>query len=158
MGDRTHVTLSVLRAQVTDVEAILGENLGDSFDAPGSDLVYFMFEEVNYGELPFLPELIEAGIAYESSWESGADFSAGTEHCRFTETGELQQLQVFVASVNPSLVDLLTLLDGPDPLEEIRGYLLQHKARVTPLPWENQVEYGKRYRARELIKPRSTSV
>jgi hypothetical protein len=76
MGDRTHVTITVLKEQAEETKKIFDTN-GSTYyqydlDEPG-DHAHFLFAEVNYGELPDLVDLEAAGIAYTSHWDAGSE-------------------------------------------------------------------------------------
>lgn len=148
MGDRTSVTLYVLTSQKERVKVI-----SDSFEEleEDGDLTYFYFSGVNYGELSFLNELMDAGIAFDSCWCAGSDYGAGTKSCRFTPAGELDVREVYETQENPPLSVLMSLIDSPNQLRE---YIIQHRDKVTPLSWDNQEEYGKLHRTKKLISPK----
>lgn len=149
MGDRVWVNFTCLpehREQVLEIaENSEGTPAEDDSD---ENLCYLAFEEVNYGTLSFLGELRDVGIAYDSCWEAGAEFSKGTESCRFTEDGGIQTLSIYEGGENPSINQLIALIDQPQAL---RAFILQHQADTSPLPWDNQVEYGKRYLAKQML-------
>ena len=153
MGDRTWVRLRVPLSMRAQAEAVIdnpsdideyenGEN-GHNFAN-----VEFSYEQVNYGQLHCLGELQKAGIPYDSEWGSGYDYGAGTEHCRFTEQGELSIKEIYENEANPPLPSLLALIDAPKAL---RKYILEHQESRTILPWDNQEAYGKLYRTHLLI-------
>lgn len=153
MGDRTYVHLRVpaeLFAQAKEI-AIKhdGEPHGEATDEDG---VPFMgFEEVNYGELCCIKELQSAGIPYDMDWARGSSYEEGVQHCRFTETGELS-LKVVMGSdhnINPGA--LADVIKKHDTLDAVKDLLKRHHEAVDPPSWDNQVEYGKMYRARQLI-------
>lgn len=148
MEDRTSVTLYVLTSQKERVKVI-----SDSFEEleEDGDLTYFYFWDVNYGELPFLNELMDAGIAFDSCWCAGGDYGSGTKSCRFTPAGELDVREVYETQENPPLSVLMSLIDSPNQLRE---YIIQHRDKVTPLSWDNQEEYGKLHRTKKLISPK----
>ena len=148
MGDRTTVTLTVLNAQAAKAEALFeyGADQEQSDDAFTS----FIFNEVNYGTLDFLPALLAVGIAYDSEWERGGDFVAGSEYGRFTPEGYSKVLGIDDCNLNPDIYSLMGLIDDP---VELRAYIMHHHQKATPLPWDNQEEYGKLYLARQLINP-----
>lgn len=151
MGDRTYVTLTLLAEQLEEALPLIEAEDGSPEDtSENTPFVHLGFYEVNYGDLRCLSALQAAGIAYESRWESGADYGGGIEYGRFTEAGEPRSLQLHDGGENPSIHALIKLLDSP---QELRQYILDHQAAITPLPWDNQVEYGRRYRARRLIAP-----
>ena len=148
MGDRTYVTLTIPSAL-----ADLALPLLDAYDDSGEDSGnrYFTFLAVNYGELDFLPQLMEAGIPFNSEWASGNEYGAGCKSCRFTPEGELIIKEIYDEGINPCHTSLMSLIDSPSAL---RAYILAHDERITALPWDNQVEYGKLYRAKQLISPK----
>jgi hypothetical protein len=148
MGDRTYVTLSVLKTQ--EREAASHFPFDPEEDWLDDQLAHFGFPEINYGNLGFLFELRAAGIAYDSRWESGGDYGAGTESLRFTSLGEAIEKTVYDSGKNPDLGYLMDRIDKP---EELRDYILEHYDEVTNLDWENQEKYGKLYQARKLIDP-----
>lgn len=151
MGDRTFVTLIVLAEQADEARAILlvkdGPPEEDAVCTEGK-LHSFTFSEVNYGDLNSQDDLQTAGIAYTSSWDSGDNYREGSQYCRFTEDGNITVFDVYSGDENPSINDLLERIDQPDRL---RQFILDHREKYTPLPWDHQIEYGKRYRAKQLI-------
>lgn len=153
MGDRTYVYLYVpaeLFAQAKEI-AIKhdGEPHGEATDEDG---VPFMgFEEVNYGELRCIKELQSAGIPYDMGWASGSTYEEGVQHCRFTETGDLSLKVVRGSDHNINPGALADVIKKHDTLDAVKDFLKRHEEAVTPLPLDNQVEYGKIYRTRQLI-------
>lgn len=151
MGDRTTVTLDILNTQVALAKTMQHFD-GFAEEYPGENgnvLTSFIFNEVNYGELYFLEDLENLGIAYDSRWDAGCEYSAGIKHARFTAEGELQLAEVYDTGVNPDIDHCIKLIDDYPAL---RQYLINHKAQTTPLPWDNQEEYGKIYRTKKLIQ------
>lgn len=148
MGDRTTVYLRVLNSQSVEAQEYFTlEDIGSDI---GVTTTEFIFEDVNYGDLPFREALKKAGIAYDSSWSRGDDYGPGTESLRFDAEGNPFTSTVYESGINPELSDLMALIDKPD---ELRTFLLEHQADVADRPWENQEEYGKIYRATQLIQP-----
>lgn len=164
MGDRTHVTLTLTRKhyeQIKDEDWFDDEfyNEIDSGKLVHSTqaedvLVIIEYEEVNFGELDFLENLQALGIAYDSEWGSGDSYRAGCETCRFTENGEAQVIHLFEGQENPPIEELRSRLAKPIQLVE---YIKQYERERTPLPWDNQIEYGKRYQAKQLLKTETRS-
>jgi hypothetical protein len=151
MGDRTTVTLTVLEEQAIEA-ANLFKNFGQLDEEYVQDnLKSFVFLEVNYGNLPFLHKLINAGIAFDSEWNNGGNYCAGIHFVRFDSEGLIHSNEVTDESYNPDLDELVKRIDDYD---ELKKYILDHKRNVIPLPWDNQVEYGKIHRALMLIKPK----
>ena len=148
MGDRTTVTLTVPHDFADIVEEIDGANEREPSTEGG--LIYLTYYEVNYGELRFLKKLKEQGIPYDSAWCDGDEYGSGTKSLRFTPEGEAIELELYDADANPEMHTLIGLIDDPVAL---RQYILDHQASRQVLPWDNQVEYGKIYRARQLINP-----
>ena len=148
MGDHSYVTLSVLASQAEQAKTFMDyePNREGNFDK--DRCIYFEFEEVNYGELKFLDALQAAGIAYLSEWESGQEYGAGCTSCRFTPEGKAIIKSFDDSEINPPLYNLMELIDQPDAL---RTFILAHKELRTIMPWDNQEEYGKLYRATQLI-------
>jgi hypothetical protein len=145
MGDCTDVTLRVLTEQAKAVRK-LGARLftyGVSEDGPHS---VFEFDDIRFATLGFEDRLVEAGIAYDKTWGAGYDYSAGVEYVRFTPDGDLQQIELDEGEDRPPLDELLALCDTPELLADfVRAFALT----VTPLPWDNQAEYGRIYTTKE---------
>jgi hypothetical protein len=122
---------------------------GEDTEIPGN--YRYLFEQVKDGELPFCKELVSLGIAFNTTWPNdGDETQAGTTHLRFTAQGEIQYKDMFKCNDNPTMESLLPFIDNPPVL---RAYILSFQAaRIRP-SFENQIEYGKTYRARRLITP-----
>lgn len=155
MGDRTSVTLTIPAVYKEAALVIFGdETPADSFingvakDNP-HNLHCFAWYEVNYGTLPFLDALMAAGIPFDSNWDHGGEYGPGCETCRFTEEGEAIRQTVSDDGKNPDLGCLLELINQPDAL---RNFILRHHAEVTPMTWNDQIDYAKRYRLKQLIQ------
>jgi len=151
MGDRTSVTLTVLKEQSAAAQALFEYKPDHESEDMGSmPLCYFSFYEVNYGDLPFLDALQDAGIAFDSDWDHGSEYGAGCDFCRFRPDGTVQRFDYSDEYKNPDLHRMMGLLDEP---EALKAYILDHHKKVTPLPWDNQVQYGKLYLTQKLINP-----
>lgn len=148
MGDRTSVTLTVLASQAELAKTLFKEDVDDCKDDPL--LTDFYFEDVNYGVLDFLDDLEAAGIAYDSSWSNGGEYSSGTRFCRFTKTGELVSKELYDNARDVSLTLLLEFVDTPEKMKQV---VLDHAEKVSIPSWDNQEEYSKLYRMRKLITP-----
>ena len=149
MGDRTTVTLTVLKSQKDEAITI---GLADGYEpdhvSESNHLAHIAYYEVNYGELTFLPQLTAAGIAFDSDWDHGGDYSAGTEFSRFTSEGEIKEFSYSNDMYNPNLGTCMGLIGDPEKLVQ---YILDHHNKVTPLPWDNQEAFGKIYRTKQLL-------
>lgn len=146
MGDRTYVTLTVLKSQEKEAMSLFCYDPDEDWFE--DQFSYFGFAEVNYGTLSFLSDLQAAGIAYDSRWEQGGDYEPGSESLRFSSSGEAIVKAFNDSAKNPDLSALVGLIDKP---EDLKKYILKHHEEVSCLPWENQEEYGKLYRAKQLI-------
>lgn len=148
MGDRTTVTLSFLESQQDEALKHFDFEADEAWrDEP---FVYHQFEEVNYGTLDFLDKLKASGIAYESEWDRGSEYGPGVKSVRFTADGDVVEKEVYQSECSIDVRDLMALLDKPEELKAL--ITTTHKA-VSLLSWENQEEYGKLYRAKQLINP-----
>lgn len=158
MGDRTWVHLTILASQLEQARPIIEASEGEleepesiATSAPNTPtLIWFKFEECNYGNLSCEKALQQAGIPFDKAWGRGDAYDSGTMYNRYTGAGELAAIEVYDAGINPDIDELLKRIDEPDKL---RQYIRDHKGKITPLPWDDQEEYGKRYRARQLIEP-----
>lgn len=151
MGDRTSVTLTVpteLRAEAERIALANGFESAHTSEVHALGITHISFYEVNYGELPFLDELTDASIAHDSDWDHGSEYSKGCAFVRFTPEGEPRYGSYDDDTFHPNLNQCMSLLDDPNALIQ---YIKNHKEEVTPLPWDNQVEYGKLYRTKQLI-------
>ena len=149
MGDRTRVTLTVLRSQAEKAQELFSEGY-ESEDTIASDSLLYSweFDEVNYGRLPFLGGLKTAGIAYDSGWDNGDAYSSGYASCRFSSEGELVQKDLYDNEDSIPLSVLTRLLNEP---ETLRQKILDTIQERTVLPWDHQEEFGKLYRMKQLI-------
>ena len=150
MGDRTSVTLTVLRLQAEEAKACFGSDKNYAHQVESSDLllIQWEFEEVNYGELPFLRLLEKAGIAYDSYWSNGDEYGAGCSYCRFTSEGEAVKKDLYDNEDCLSMDVLTALMDQP---VHLRRRIVDKIDERTVLPWDHQEEYGKLYRMKQLI-------
>ena len=149
MGDRTSVTLDVPMFYKEAAMAIFVDNKPeDDFESEKGSIQHFRWNEVNDGTLDFLNDLRDAGIPYNSNWDAGHEYGAGTSSCRFTEDGDVVEKEIYDDAKNPELQNLLAMIDSPD---ELRKYILIYAEQVSTLPWDNQVEYSKRNRLKKLI-------
>lgn len=143
MGDRTYVNLTVQNEQADQARAIIDAACGEASDETDNGaLICFGFEEVNYATLDCEGELQDAGIAYDKQWAAGGDYGAGSEYCRFTPDGQCLVFEVYDEAANPDLDQLLQRIDDPAVL---RAYILDFRDAITPLPWKDQLDYGRLY-------------
>ena len=150
MGDRTYVQLTFPKEHYDVVKPFAEDACTEDYYAHTPNLYCFCFSEVNTGDLDFLRELRNLGIAYNSSWDRGDNYKEGVEYCRFTPEGKRVIKTIYDGDENPRINELLIRIDS---YEELKQYILDHAERHSILPWDNQVEYGKIYRAMRLITP-----
>jgi hypothetical protein len=137
MGDRTYVYLYVpaeLFEQAKEI-AIKHDGEPNEENILNDEVHYMGFEEVNYGELCCIKELQSAGIPYNMDWDEGSEYEEGVQYCRFTETGDLT----------------LKTVSGSD-------YYIHPSVLGKVIEEHNSVEYGKIYRARQLIAGNTTQL
>jgi hypothetical protein len=146
MGDRTTVTLTVLKSQEADAQNIFDSD--SEYRSENGVLVECTFHEVNYGNLDFLDQLQEAGIAYDSRWEAGSNYGAGCDYCRFTPDGDVVLKGISDDYRNPSIDLLMKKLDD---YAALKAFIIEHHIEVTVPGWENQEEYAKIYKVKKLI-------
>ena len=145
MGDRTWVEIVVLKESLPQVKELLGD---EGQITEKDELVTIYYYEVNDGCIDEQDELTEAGVPYDYSWGMGDNFEAGYKYIRFTPDGQLVHIEYYVTDLDPPLEKLLELVDRP---VELVQYIRQFAEDKKPLPWDNQVEYGKRYRTLQLL-------
>ena len=145
MSDRTWVEIVVLNETLDQAKSILPDDVEVT---TGLSLTTFFFHEVNNAYLQEQEELSKHGIPYNYEWGIGGNYDAGSKYIRFTPEGQLVHIEYYESEINPPLEKLLELLDKP---KEIVQYIQQYSDDKTPLPWDNQVEYGKRYRTLQLL-------
>lgn len=153
MGDRTYVHLYVPAELFEQAKEIAIKHDGEpNEENTGDEQVHFMgFEEVNYGELNCIEELQSAGIPFDMDWAEGSNYDEGVEYCRFTETGDLTLKTVLGGDcyIHPSVLE--KVIEEHNSLDAVKDFLKRHNEAVKPPSWDNQVEYGKMYRTKQLI-------
>lgn len=149
MGDRTAVTLTIRTSQVAKARPCFDtEPEYEHQDEKG--FTEFTFYEVNYGNLEFLDQLQETGIAYDSRWESGSEFGSGCDYCRFTHDGEVILKGISDDYRNPSIDELMKNIDD---YAALKAFITKHYNEIFVPSWDSQEEYGKIYRTKQLIAP-----
>lgn len=151
MGDRVSVTISVPTVLADATEALIEKYDGNYTEVEEFTLsTDYGFDEVNYGNLECEQHLTAAGIAWIKSWGAGGGFTAGTAWAMFREDGSLHAGEFGDASPEEVLREFFNLIDQPQNLADA---LRAKRDEITSPSWENQVEYGKRYLAVNLINP-----
>lgn len=154
MGDRCYVELTVLTEHLPQVLKITqDEDYGPCETREEDDATVLCFEEVNYGTLPWLGQLTNLGIAWDSRWHGGDEYGPGQKYLRFAPDGTIQTVEFADSEMGNIPTDtLLDFINLPDnTVDSIRTYVIDHMRSHDPLPWEGQVENGKRYLTLKLI-------
>ena len=147
MSDRSYVTLQILAVHKEQAEKLFdGENAEEEYSQ--DDLHCFGFSEMQGGNLDFLAELVKVGIPYDNIWDAGIEYGSGATYCRFTAEGEIVIKTIFDIELNPDIDTLLAVID--DPLA-LRQSILDHQEKISVLSWDNQEEYSKRFKTKQLI-------
>lgn len=150
MGNRYFVELTVLSEHKSTVQAALEKELNTcdpnySLESiSNGTLTYFQLDEISDGDIQCLFDLDKQGIPYEVYSSEGDIFLTS----RFTADGERQVISVAISAMNLDLTTCKNLLNTSDALVD---YIKNHIDSVTPLPWDNQEEYGKKYRVTQLL-------
>jgi hypothetical protein len=155
MGDRTDVQLTIpteLHKLAEQVAPDMCDHAGATYceQHGGLQLVTLEYYEVNYGELEFLPKLVDVGIPYTRYWYRGGEYNQGEEFLRFTPEGDIRLVELYEGEENfpiDQLTDLMILGD----MDKLTDAYNAHMLKTTPLSWDNQVEYGKLFRTKKLI-------
>lgn len=155
MSDRTDVYLTILTAHQGQVTEIANEA---GYYPDWEDLPYFSkpksrgyFPKVTWGELSFLPKLVERGIPYTAECEASGEIEGASQYSRYTENGELDNKVIFDAEWGTlPLSAVESLLNDPIALER---YVKEQREYFTAPSWENQEEYALKYLALRLIRP-----
>ena len=132
MGDRVVVSLTVPKECEKQAIKIINKQEGKPE----------CIQDLNNGLL------VQQGIPFESEWQAGCEFGVGTNYGRFTPKGEYVGLILYVGDQNPSMDELQNRLNNYD---DLRDYIQAYKETHTPLPWDNQVNFGKRYLLNKLV-------
>lgn len=157
MSDRTFVTLTILASDYAAARPLMvgytacGESKLTIYEEGNPTVVTsFEFEEINYGELPFLNSLILAGIPFDSNWGDGSEYGAGTTSCRFTAEGVAQVKELYDSDASIELVELMERIEHPELLKQ---YIQDRVKSREVLPWKDQAANQKLYRTTKLICP-----
>jgi hypothetical protein len=154
MGDRVAVILIVNQEHSAEVDELLPD-WSEKYRV--HDKIEYLFNEVNYGELPHMGTLVKLGIAYDVYWDRGCEFEEGSSHARFTPSGNLIRKTLYASDSTIDICKLYTVNKeassvSPEYAHKVISELLQGRYdRLQILPWDNQVEYGKKHRLLNLI-------
>lgn len=106
-------------------------------------------------EFEWLRPLANEGIAFDFDYEADYEILPGTLHCRFLPSGELVWKELLDTDHSIPISELLPLVQSTTRLAQKwlkLSSLIQERAEAVVVPpWDNQVAYGKKYRARQLI-------
>ena len=88
------------------------------------------------------------GVAFDSYWEAGDEFESGAKHCRFTPEGKVIIKDILESQHSLPVHELKRLMQNHT---DIMDYIKARLAFLAVLPWDNQVDYGKRHVICRLI-------
>ena len=151
MGDRTNVSLTVLKQHVKETITLIepeeGEPLEqDSFD---EETVTITYEGVNYGTIDVLQKFARIGIPYSCQSGSGSDYDEAEEHLRFLEDGTPVCVTFSKEWPENTILECLEAIkDHTDPVAALQELLNQNQEPS----WENQLAYSNVARALNLIQ------
>ena len=151
MGDRTTVTLTVLKEHQQEAIDLIASEQGQpsDIDAQDGETVSLTYEEVNYATIENLHLLVRAGIPYSIEWGSGGSYSEGEEHLRFNADGTTELTgfdKDWPANTICECMDAIK--DQPDPLAALQA-LLDSSQEPS---WENQLTNSNVARIANLIQ------
>ena len=152
MGDRTTVELTVMKSHFPQVKALL-DDFYYSYTTENESFVTTIFYNVNYGNLMVLPFLIVNGIAYNSYWEKGDEYTSGTEYGRFLEDGTAIVKTIYDNEMDMPMNKLLEVIDD---YEALKAAIRKREEELIVLPFDNQEAWGKIYLTKKLIGPSHT--
>lgn len=150
MDNDVNVTLTVLSSQLRETKKIITYQYYDIATDLDNETTMMFFKRVIRGNLPFLKQLKEAGIAYSSRWESNEAFDGGISCCRYTDKGEAIAKIIYDHSKSITVHELMERIDD---LPSLVKRIQMHHDHITVLPWDNQETYGRIYRTLQLITP-----
>jgi len=141
MGDRCYVELTVLTVHLPQVKKLAGDYHA-GLERTEDDCSVLGYDEVNYGSLPWLGNLTQAGIAWDSRWHGGDEYGPGQKYLRFAPDGTIQTVEYADTELGTIPTDtLLDFINLPGTtVDTIRTYVI-----------EGQIENGKRYLTLKLI-------
>lgn len=153
MGDRTYVILTVPAVHAGEVAGIYNEvsiipHGTAMVSEQGLDLVFFEFEDVNYGELDDLDKLEKLGIAFDSDWSQGDEYDEGCTYMRFDSEGNPVRKEIYQGDDAISMNRLLPLFDDHHKLREL---IKSVNDSLHVIPWDDQVENGKIARLKHIV-------
>lgn len=151
MGDRTDVTLTVLKQHVEEAIDLIEPEKGQPsyLDDQDEDTVTLTYEQVNYGTIKALVQFSRMGIPYSFQWGSGGTYDEGEEHLRFLKDGTPTHLTFSKDWPENTLLECLEAVMGQaDPEQAIRSLLNQNQEPS----WDHQLEHSNMARATNLIQ------
>lgn len=146
--DTSLVTLSVLHPIIYPIIKDYCNNETDSIHTCKNINTYFFNSQSESNEYELCEKLVKLGIplnlhTYTDRYVDGED-----QYYRFTLTGELNKKTVYQDDRDPNLGALQDLKHDHAGLIY---YINQFTKSVAEPSWDNQIEYGRIYRARVLI-------
>lgn len=148
MGDRCDVYITIPEEYHGKVDHILAPT--DHW-VTVHGLAEYLMVEVNYANIEAETQaLIREGIPHSWYWTAGGDYDSGKGYVRFTPEGEVIYFDYDDPQTNPNVDEVIKLVETKTS-EEVLEYLRKYKAKYSPQSWDNQVEYGKVYKLKQLV-------
>ena len=142
MGNQTYTTITFQTEYLPLFSAAYEKKFGEEPYATieeGGPLTELIEEQANYGEMEDEENiLIECSIPYDTSWENGGDYRAGTEYVRFDAEGVIQRNEYSESKYGTVDIQLVIrqIKEGKS-LEELKSFL--EMAMKDYQPYENQL-------------------
>ncbi len=151
MGERVDVVLTVLKEHLDRVIEISDNSHEEIQESVEDNFTHLIFSEVNYGNLDFLYKLQDEGIAYTSEFDAGSDWSTGQDVLRFTPEGEARNTHIYESDYSPNLTELIEHSKSGGSIDSL---IEKVRERIYIPPWDNQAEWGKIYRLKQMLVTR----
>ncbi len=150
MGDRTTVTLTVLKEHKDQVIEILRreEGLPSETEEDEDGLVVLTYEEVNYGEIDDLVIVRSRHIPFSFEWAAGGDFTRGERHLRFLEDGTSMLTEFGMQWPADVIFHCIKEIENADDPKAVLKRILDENQEPS---WDNQLENSKMAQAVALI-------
>jgi hypothetical protein len=158
MADYAYVDLTILSSDIDKAISIIekdfsfmGPVLFNYLEEGNARISTCSFDEVKWGELPFLDAFANEGIPYEANTSGDYNISEVDRYCRYTADGKKEVKELYEDSDKFSLSFLLQSLDRKDAPEFLIKWAEAKQKEIEILSWENQEENKKTYLMHKLL-------
>ena len=151
MGDRTDVTLTVLKQHVEEAIALIEPEEGQPSERDDQDeeTVTLTYEQVNYGRIDALDQFKVVGIPYSYQAGSGGSYDESETHLRFLEDGTPVYVGFSKEWPENTILECLEAIKGQANPEQVLRDLLSRNQEPS---WDHQLENSNVARAINLIQ------